>query len=124
MNKESRKYYNNLKLFLPIHGKNEKQLFRNILLRLTELNNNDPSVTYEEICNELGSPYEIVTDYFDNAEPNYLAKKIRTTQYLRNTFIACIIILLMLVCIRSFFLQKALETVQSEVIIYEQETID
>ena len=77
MNKASKKYYKNLKIFLPIHGKIEKQLFNNIFLRLSELNNTNPDITYEEICIELGSPQEIVAEYFYNTDTTYLSQMLR-----------------------------------------------
>ena len=111
MNKASKKYYKNLKIFLPIHGKIEKQLFNNIFLRLSELNNTNPDITYEEICIELGSPQEIVAEYFYNTDTTYLSQMLRYSHYLRNAFIGFIIILLILSGIRIHYLNQAYETI-------------
>lgn len=123
MNKASKKYYKNLKIFLPIHGKIEKQLFNNIFLRLSELNNTNPNITYEEICIELGSPQEIVAEYFYNTDTTYLSQMLRYSHYLRNTFIGFIIILLILSGIRIHYLNQAYETINETNVTHEVETI-
>lgn len=124
MNKASKKYYKNLKIFLPIHGKIEKQLFNNIFLRLSELNNTNPNITYEEICIELGSPQEIVAEYFYNTDTTYLSQMLRYSHYLRNTFIGFIIILLILSGIRIHYLNQAYETINETNVTHEVETIE
>ena len=124
MNKASKIYYKNLKIFLPIHGKIEKQLFNNIFLRLSELNNTNPNITYEEICIELGSPQEIVAEYFYNTDTTYLSQMLRYSHYLRNTFIGFIIILLILSGIRIHYLNQAYETINETNVTHEVETIE
>lgn len=124
MNKDSKKYYKNLKLFLSTHGKTEKQFFQDIYIRLSELNNNNPNITYEELCTKLGRPQEIVADYFYNADATYLSQKLRYSHYLRNTFIVFIIILLILSGIRIHYLNRACKTIEDTNITHEIETIE
>lgn len=124
MNKASKKYYKDLKLLLPVHGKLEKQLFQDIYMRLYELNNDNPNITYVELCSELGSPQEIVADYFCNTDSAYLSKNLHYSHYLRNAFIGFIIMLLILSGVRIHYLNKAYETIEHTNIIHEVETIE
>lgn len=124
MNNASKKYYKNLKLFLPIHGELEKQLFKDIYIRLSELDNDNPNITYEELCTKLGSPQEIVADYLGNADSAYLSKRLRYSHYLRNAFIGFIVMLLILSGIRIHYLNKAYETIENTNITHEVETIE
>lgn len=107
MNNASKKYYKNIKLFLPIHGKLEKQLFKDIYIRLSELDNDDPDISYEELCTKLGSPQEIAADYLSNADSVYLSKRLRYSHYLRNAIIGFIIMLLVLSGIRIHYLNNS-----------------
>ncbi len=124
MNKASKKYYKDLKLSFPCKGKQEKRLLHDISLRINELNVQNQHISYEELCNELGSPYEILSDYFDNAEPSYLVKKMRTAHYLRIFLIGLAILALILSGIRTLYLQKALDIVKKDQIIYVEEYIE
>ena len=124
MNKASKKYYKDLKLFLSIHGKLEKQLLQDIFIRLSEININTPDISYEELCIKLGSPQEIVGDYFYNADATYLSRRIRYSQHLRNAFIGFIIMLLILSGVRVHYLNKAYETIKETNITHEVEIIE
>ncbi len=124
MNNASKKYYKNIKLFLPIHGKLEKQLFKDIYIRLSELDNDDPDISYEELCTKLGSPQEIAADYLSNADSVYLSKRLRYSHYLRNAIIGFIIMLLVLSGIRIHYLNKAYKTIENTNITHEIETIE
>lgn len=124
MNKASKNYYKDLKLSFPCKGKQETQLLHDISLRINELNVQNQHITYEELCDELGSPFEIVSDYFDNADSCYLAKKMRTSHYLRIFLIGLAILALILTGIYTLYLQKALDIVKESQIIYVEEYIE
>lgn len=124
MNKISKEYYHNIKTLLPSYGKKEKRLFNDIYLRLDELNQTKIDLTYEQICEELGSPQEVVSEYFFNADINYLVKKIRLANYIRFAIITFLIILLILSSIRSYFLYESYKAVQNDIVTYEQTYIE
>jgi len=124
MNNNSKKYYRDLKGFLPIYGRKELHLYRDIKNRLNELTANNPDISYDELCDKLGSPLEIVNEYYSSSDVLYLAKRLRFTRYIRNAFICIIIFLLMLTNIRAYYLQQALNTVADENVVYEQEIIE
>ncbi len=114
MNKDSRKYYHDLKLFLPIHGTKEKHLFMNFKLRLQELNESAADITYEQICEKLGTPQEVVSEYFFNSDAEYLAKRLRFTGYVRKIFISILIALMIIVSVRSYYLHLLYEEIHEE----------
>ena len=125
MNKDSKKYIRDLKLFLPIHSKKEKQLFSDIKSRLEELTADSPEVTYEQICDELGAPQEVVSEYFFNSDTEYLVKKLRFTQYIRCVFLIVVIAILIVTGVRSYYLhQLYLECTEKDIPTYYIETIE
>lgn len=125
MNKDSKKYIRDLKLFLPIHSKKEKQLFSDIKSRLEELTADSPEVTYEQICDELGAPQEVVSEYFFNSDTEYLVKKLRFTQYIRRVFLIVVIAILIVTGVRSYYLhQLYLECTEKDIPTYCIETIE
>ncbi len=125
MNKVQKKYMKDLKLFLPIHGKNEKKLFANIQIRLNDLSENTPSLTYEQICEELGTPAEIVSEYFYNSDVHYLSNKLRISQYIRRFLIILCIAIVIISSVRYYYLQKLyIESSTQNTPTYFIETID
>lgn len=87
MNKASKKYCKDIKLFLPLYGEEEKNLLNSIAIRLSELNDTNIHITYDEICDKLGTPQEIVSEYITNMETDYISKKLRFAQYIKNAII-------------------------------------
>lgn len=125
MNKDSKNYIHDLKLFLPVHGKKEKQLFADIKSRLEELNKDSSDITYEQICDELGTPQEVVSEYFFNSDTDYLVKKLRFAKYIRRVCIVIIIAILIVTGVRSYYLhQLYLEVSEKNVPTYYIETIE
>ena len=124
MNKITKEYYRNIKTLLPAYGKEEKRLFNDIYLRLDELSHTKTDLTYEQICEELGSPQEVISEYFFNADINYLVKKIRLSNYIRFSIITFLIILFVLSGVRSYFLYQSDKAVQNDIVVYEQTYIE
>jgi len=124
MNNSCKKYYKDLKLLLPLRGKKEKQLFENIMLRLTELNDTNPDISYEDLCAAIGTPQEIVSEYYCNTDVGYLSKNLKFSLYLRHSFLIFIVILLILSGIRIHYLNNAYELIKETNITHEVETIE
>lgn len=124
MNKDSKKYYSELKLFFPVHGKIERQMFSDIRFRLEELNENMENISYEQICEELGSPQEIVSGYFCDTDTEYLVKRLRFTQYIRRCVLILITAIIIIAGVYCYHLYKLyLEISEKEMPTYFIETI-
>ena len=124
MNKDSKKYYSELKLFFPVHGKIERQMFSDIRFRLEELNENIEKISYEQICEELGSPQEIVSGYFCDTDTEYLVKRLRFTQYIRRCVLILITAIIIIAGVYCYHLYKLyLEISEKEMPTYFIETI-
>lgn len=83
MNKHSKKYYKDIKAVIPSGGKQEKRLIRDYKMRIMELNEIKPDITYDELQQNFGTPVNIVTEYYEGADTGYIMKKIRTTKTIR-----------------------------------------
>lgn len=124
MNKAAKKYYRNLKLLMPIHGKHEKQLLNDIRLRLFELSETSSHLTYEQICKEMGNPQEFVAEYFSNSDSEYIIRKLRVSRYIRSLIICAIVVLLVITGIRSYYLHKLYLEVQDTIVTEKTITIE
>lgn len=124
MNKACKLYLKNLKLFLPIRHKREKQFFKDIQFSLNNLSIANPSISYPEICEELGNPEEVISDYYSNCDSSYLTKNLRISNYIRKLFIAILIALTIVTGVRSFYLHKLYIETQKEIPTHYTETIE
>ncbi len=124
MNKAAKRYMKELKMLLTLRGKKEKQLFQGISLRLKELVESDFEITYERICEELGEPKEIVSEYFSNADTEYLSKNFRWAYYLRNTCVCLGLATIIALLLYSQFLKETKELLERDLVIYGIEYIE
>ena len=92
MNKDAKKYYRDIKSVIPSGGHQEKRLIKDYKIRITELNEMKPDITYDELQQTFGTPIAIVTEYYEGADTGYIMQKIRTTRIIRFC-IYCILIL-------------------------------
>lgn len=76
MNKNSKKYYRDIKAVIPSVGKQEKRLIKDYKLRIMELNEINPGITYDELLQNLGSPVNVITEYYEGADTGYIMKKL------------------------------------------------
>ena len=64
MNKIGKQYYREIKTIFPSKGKNERRLLKRYKSRITELCDANPDITYDAILQELGTPIDVITDYY------------------------------------------------------------
>ena len=58
-------YYRKLKTLIPIKGKYEKDFLNTILQNLESICSEQPAITYHELCNRIGTPKDIIIEYYE-----------------------------------------------------------
>lgn len=92
MNKHSKKYYRQIQVIIPCRGKYEWKLLKNYKNRIIELNEMNPNISYDELQKELGTPIEIVDEYYENADTLYLLKKMQLLKWIKGGIITILFI--------------------------------
>ncbi len=94
INKDSRRYYKEIRTIIPSRGKYEKRLLKIYEEKISEFNMNKPDISYEELQKRMGNPSEIINDYYDGVDTAYLIKRLRTTKLIRTSILTVLIIVL------------------------------
>ncbi len=90
MNKDAKKYYRNIKSVIPLRGKYEQRLLKDYKNRIVELEIERPNITLAELEEQLGHPLNIVRNYYDNNDTDYLMKQLHIARIIKK----CITIIL------------------------------
>ncbi len=106
-NKEIQNYLNKIKLLLPVRNKASRNFIRNISERVNEVVQESPEITFEEIENQLGTPFEIAQSYIASLDLEVLIKQLSITRILRRIFATVLICLILSVSIFATFTYKA-----------------
>ncbi len=124
MNKETKRYLREIKSLLPINGQKEKQFLEDIKSSISEVYPNLDDVTYEQLCEEIGKPTDLVINYFNEIDYSYLKKKIRISSILKRVSLVLILIIAALSIYKAVLIYDAYnkainETITEEVVVIE-----
>lgn len=79
-------YLHQIKTLFPIFGKKERQYLKGFEETVQDYADDHPIRSTGDLINEFGTPQEVVNSYIDQADVDYLSRKIK-----KNTFIKRII---------------------------------
>ncbi|MCI8337525.1 MAG: hypothetical protein HFH62_02420 [Lachnospiraceae bacterium] len=124
INKDSRKYYKEIRTIIPSRGKYEKRLLKTYEEKISELNENKPEISYEELHNRMGDPTEIINDYYDGVDTAYLIKRLRTTKCIRTGLLTLLIAVLIVAVIYLGVNYKIYYDIVDALPVYQEITIE
>lgn len=93
-------YYKKLKLLIPVKGKYEKQFFNSIFENLESIGSEQPDISYDELCDRLGTPKDLIIEYYENADSEYIIHKLRFSSIIRYVFITILLIAITIASIK------------------------
>ena len=70
------KYIQQCKSLFPVYGKLERTFLNRLKVQVNEHLDLFPDISYNELVKQFGSPREVVMEYYDNIEDDYLLSKI------------------------------------------------
>lgn len=77
------KYIQQCKSLFPVYGKLERTFLNRLKVQVNEHLDLFPDISYNELVKQFGSPREVVMEYYDNIEDDYLLSKIDLAKKLK-----------------------------------------
>lgn len=121
MNKDVKKYFKECQFLFASYGKTEKAYLKKIKNNLILEENN---ITYDDIVDRLGTPKDIIVDYYDQQDIYELIKKSRSTKMLRKFLIIFLVIISVFFAYKTYIYQKTYEEVKDSSNGYFEEVIE
>ncbi|BFK21897.1 MULTISPECIES: DUF6120 family protein [Bacillota] len=121
MNKEMKRYLKDIKLLLPIFGKEEKKYYQQLKKHIIKTFNNQTS--YSEIVEEVGEPYEVVQAYYEEVGIKQFMFRLRLQKYIHYISIVIIATTIVLGLFRIYYLSSLYEEVKNAQPITVEEII-
>jgi len=122
MNRLCHQYISDVKSLFPIMQKNEKQYIKKLSNAIEEYCEETSVTSLDEIYDNFGSPKDILTQYLSIMDTTYLAKKIKTSKWIKRGVFTLIIALLIMASTYCIIRYKTFKVFESEK-IYSEETI-
>ena len=99
-------YYKKLKTLIPIKGKYEKQFLNSIFENLESISSEQPDISYDNLCDRLGTPKDLIIEYYENADTEYIIPKMKISSIIRNVIIAVLLIVVVVISVEIYSLHK------------------
>lgn len=116
MTKEAKRYYKEVKTLIPSKGKYEKSLLSGIGMRILELEGSPDDLTYDDFCNIIGTPQDVIFNYYETVDINYLIDRLRTTKIVRMCAYIALVVIIMCSTIFVGFSHTAYDKSTSEIV--------
>ncbi len=127
--KEYKKYFKTIKKLLPIYGEKEKKFLADLDFTVNEYMSRNPSCTAWDIEQHFSSPQNVVAEYINALDTDYLTKHLKRTHMVRMAFYAVFVLLLCSFSIHTYLdyqayldFNNAIPTSIEEIIEVEPET--
>lgn len=121
MNKDINKYFKECKYLFASYGKKEKAYLKKIKENIILENN---AITYDEIVHRLGTPKDVIMDYYDQQDIYEIIKKAKLTKNIKKLIIIFLIIISIFLTYKAYIYQKTYEEVKNSSNGYFEEVIE
>lgn len=121
MNKDIKRYFKECQYLFVYYGKKERKYLDKLK---DNINDGSHELNYDEIVERLGSPQEVIMDYYNQENIYELVKKAKFVRTLRNIFILFLILCTLFFSYRAYIYQKTYDEVKDSNNSYFEETIE
>lgn len=91
---------------------------------LIEFSSTNAANDYSVICTHFGTPQDIVINYFENVDTEYLIKHLKFSSVIRKCIICAFLVLAITCAIKAGLYYKAYQQAQESIHGYWTETIE
>ena len=123
MNKDVKKYLKNVKLLFPIFSKSERMYYQQLKDTLLK-NYNNSAISYNDIVEKIGEPYELVQAYYEEVNTQQLMKKLKIQSWIHYIGVIIVATVIIVSLLRSFYLNKLYEEFKEAQPVSTEEIIE
>ena len=123
MNKESKKYYKQLKSLICSRGSFEKNLLNDYKEQIEEYNTNNPHISYADLEQKIGSPQELAASYYECVDTDYLVRTIRTSNIIKTSIRTLLVLICILFIVKYTLLYINFQKANNSLAYYYSEEI-
>ena len=115
------KYIQQCKSLFPVYGKLERTFLNRLKVQVNEHLDLFPDISYDELVKQFGSPREVVMEYYDNIEDDYLLSKIDLAKKVKKFLLFIAVLFLVYFFYQSYTTYQALNLIKDQQKIYEKQ---
>lgn len=117
----ARKYIRQCRSLFPVYGKLERTFLKRLKVQVDEHLELFPSSSYEELLEQFGTPREVVLEYYNTIDDDYLLRKTNLVKKIKVFLIFSATLLFIYCFYQRYTTYQALNLIKDQQIIYEKE---
>lgn len=82
------------------------------------------NLNYEELVEQFGSPKDVVVEYYNSVDDDYLLKKTNLVKQIKRVLFVILTVALIYFAVNFVLLYKSYKDVQDSIIIHEETIIE
>ena len=118
-----KKYLRNCRRLFPIYGKYERRFMNRLKEQIQEHIDSSSNLNYEELVEQFGSPKDVVVEYYNSVDDDYLLKKTNLVKQIKRVLFVILTVVLIYFAVNFVLLYKSYKDVQDSIIIHEETII-
>lgn len=119
-----KKYLRNCRRLFPIYGKYERRFMNRLKEQIQEHIDSSSNLNYEELVEQFGSPKDVVVEYYNSVDDDYLLKKTNLVKQIKRVLFVILTVVLIYFAVNFVLLYKSYKDVQDSIIIHEETIIE
>lgn len=119
-NKNIKKYMNECKYLFSSYGNQERKYLNKLV---ENIDDGSHELTYEEIIERLGTPKEVIIEYYNQEDIYTLIKKAKFRRFLQKILLILLILITGFLLFQSYIYQKTYDEVKNSNDGYFEESI-
>lgn len=101
--KQLKEYLKEIRLLLPVYGKEERKFIKDLKESITEYIELNPDCTWEDVICHFECPKDSVYNYITSLDQSQLCKSISLRKTITKAVIIITIVVVVVLCARTYF---------------------
>lgn len=119
ISKQLKQYLKEIRLLLPIYGKEEQIFFKDLKKSITEYIELNPGYTWEDVICHFGEPEDVVYNYITSLDQSQLCKRISLRKTINKAIVMITVAILVVLSIKTYFYYDLYKEAQSQITTHE-----
>jgi hypothetical protein len=124
MDKQISRYIKQVKALLPVYGKRERAFIAELSASIEEYMESSPSADIQQVRAHFGEPPKVVSDYFSEADSDYLTNQIKRVRHIRAIVFVVVALIIIAFAVRMGLYYKNYMEAKESYLSIEETVID
>lgn len=122
--KQLKQYLKEIRLLLPIYGKEERIFIKDLKESIAEYIELNPSCTWEDVISNFEEPEDAVYNYITSLDQQQLCKRISLRKTIAKVIVVITVVVIVVICVKTYLYYDLYQQAQDEIAVKKNTVIE